>query len=521
MINIKHLLCCLLSVTVMMSFSVTAFAADTVLSNSEFLDILSGYVYYTTDTDGYIDMQTFTPEQQKYYISKGEFFRQFVETEQTMISFDTNSGYFSFEYITEKSTGALDVYVDGECKVTKGAAALGSSGTYKYTLDGANHRIDVYLPRGGMKVRNFTYQSGCYVKPLKRVKAMFYGDSITYGYGHDRFSIDYVSRLSRLMNYEFVDYGVGGYWFEGGHVLPQSEFEPDVIFVAYGANDTSIMKGLEDRITAFMDNLRKLYPTQKVYVLTPIWACDSTVRIQNIQAVRDTVADLCSSAAYGDVTVINGLALVPNDASYFLDGVHPNVEGNRLYADNLAEYVAPVAKITDVSVDNAAGLISWSVSQDGKYSGAYVYRMKENGKFKRVADISDVMQYEFDKPGIYVVKCKNGDKYISEEDLIYAEPEDTLTLTVSEGKIDTASAKCRVTYKNNYPCFAKAVICVEVLDKDGRTVSSHFRSVGIDKNAEKSFLVSLGAKGAASIRVSAVDTRKSSNAVAKEVVFGK
>lgn len=318
-------------------------SSDTVyLTGDELLEILSGYSYYTVDKDGYIDLDTFTPAQRNYF-SGGEFYRQFVENEQTMISFTTNTPWFKFDYKLEGTYGYLDVFVDGECKVSQPASGMSISGEYTYSLDGNEHRIDIYLPRNGMQIRNFAYHLDSYVKPIEnRIKALFYGDSITYGYGHDRPSVDYVSRLARTMDYEVVNYGVPGFYFEGDQVIAQDVFEPDIIFVAYGANDTNRPLNLvEGYVKSFMDNLTAMYPTQKIYVITPIWANDSETRIQNLPYVREIITSVCSSAAYRNVTIIDGSQLVPPSSSYFLDGVHPNVKGNKLYADNLAQYLTP------------------------------------------------------------------------------------------------------------------------------------------------------------------------------------
>ena len=43
--------------------------------------------------------------------------------------------------------------------------------------------------------------------------------------------------LSRMMDYEFVNYGIGGYIFNPDQFVGQGVFEPDIVFVAYGAND--------------------------------------------------------------------------------------------------------------------------------------------------------------------------------------------------------------------------------------------------------------------------------------------
>ncbi|MGN0178797.1 MAG: SGNH/GDSL hydrolase family protein [Monoglobaceae bacterium] len=518
--RIRIFLAFLLSVVLPTASMVTVSAAEyNYLTQEELLKILSGYVYYTVDTDGYTDLESFTPAQSSYYISKGEFYRQFVENEQTLISFVTNTTSFRFDYKLEGTYGYLDVYVDGTCQSSKNVSGMSSSGAYTYSLDGSEHQIDIYLPRNGMKIKNFAYQSG-YLKPVEnRVKVMFYGDSITYGYGHDRPSVDYVSTLARLMNYEVVNYGVGGYYFDGGQVIAQELFKPDIIFVAYGANDANRPRSVvKDSIKAFMDNLRELYPTQKIYVITPLWANDNATRIENLPFVRNAITSVCSSAAYGDVTIIDGLPLVPNENAYFLDKIHPNEEGNRIYAENLVPYVTPEAEIVNASVDRGQKRISWEISE-GKYSGADIFMLKENGKFKKVASVTDKREYICEETGIYAVKRIGDEGLITESELLCVESENTLTLSVSNVKISGDAVNCTAAYKNNSENFAKAVICAEALDKNGEVLSYHYRSVCIGAGAEKSFNVYLGAKGAERIRISAVDTKKAGNAVAETVVL--
>ena len=310
----------------------------TTLTQAEAEELLWGCSELVVDSEGYMDPQRY-PAAQKAFFGNSSI----TEVRMAGLSFTTDANIFMMDYkIDGTKIGDLDVYVDGKLAYEINVASMGTGGTFKYPLDGKEHRVDVYFPQRAFTFKNVAVSQGSSIAPIpNRTKALFYGDSITQGDGIYKMSQNYVSRFARIMDYEFVNYGYSGYIFAPGQIHANNRFTPDVIFVAYGTNDANYPKEgfasmYTDRVTQFMNNLTNLYPTQKIYVITPTWT-NWTDRAHNLDEARSILATIASG--YENVTVVNGLDMMPNDASYFTDGIHPNGAGAQAYAENLAAVV--------------------------------------------------------------------------------------------------------------------------------------------------------------------------------------
>jgi len=59
-----------------------AFANDkTVLSENEFIELMTGYLHYEVDSDGYIDVETFNPAQKEFFGGKAEWIEKIVSND--------------------------------------------------------------------------------------------------------------------------------------------------------------------------------------------------------------------------------------------------------------------------------------------------------------------------------------------------------------------------------------------------------------------------------------------------------
>jgi len=342
----------------------------------ELIDILSGYVDYTTDSEGYLDVEAFTQEQKDYISGKNSSFTQFVSDEQIVLSFITDATEFSFDYKKEDTSANyyMEVFVNGVQGKQIELGLMSDEGTFTYKLPGTESRVDVYLPRNGLKLKNFAVSDGKFKAVEGRTKALFYGDSITYGYlANDHTCNTYVSVLSRLLDYEYVNFGVGGYYFDAGQLIEQNVFDPDVIFVAYGINHGNA-SSVADGMPSFMDRLAEMYPNKKIYLLTPLWTSEP----RDYKGIRAKMTEI--AANYENVTVIDGASLIPEEEKWFSDGLHPNVNGNFLMAYNIANTIAP-DKFVDVT----------DLGDYNKRDGVFVFddypvRVKNNSSYAYTSD---------------------------------------------------------------------------------------------------------------------------------------
>lgn len=209
-------------------------------------------------------------------------------------------------------------------------------------LDGAHHRITVYLPahNDAPALRRVALDDGATLQPHSfDRRLLFVGDSITQGWesvhqGVHYDSLSYANIVSRRLNAESLIQGVGGAYF-----LPDSvdrlPFDPDTVLVAYGTNDftkyhNDYMK-IGQNATEFLRRMGDLYQGRRLFCITPTWRdCK-----QDQPAFEQYCAELKRTVKESRFTLIEGDRLVPHMPEFFTDLLHPNAMGFSLYADAL------------------------------------------------------------------------------------------------------------------------------------------------------------------------------------------
>lgn len=180
------------------------------------------------------------------------------------------------------------------------------------------------------------------VKPAK--KLLVYGDSITQGYDALWPSNCYPFQLADALGAEQHNRAIGGEIFFPELLEADSLEAPDYITVAYGTNDWVKCTEAETRAAcrAFYLTASRKYPNARIFAITPIWrqAWQQPGKgfgpwALSEQIIRESTADL------PNVTVIDGLTLVPHEEACFADDMvlHPNDAGFGHYGKNLAEAV--------------------------------------------------------------------------------------------------------------------------------------------------------------------------------------
>jgi lysophospholipase L1-like esterase len=185
---------------------------------------------------------------------------------------------------------------------------------------------------------------GSHVIPVrKKRKVLIFGDSITQGYTTWLPENSYASRISRWLDADMINKAIGGekYWPELANV--PDDGQPDLILVAYGANDWN--EKTEEEFAAnsraFCSSLRKAYPETKIIVLSTIWMSTREAKQHERWPFANLVLHLKALEHLVDnLFVIDGTNLVPNDLACFAeDHVHPNDVGFRYYAHALQEKI--------------------------------------------------------------------------------------------------------------------------------------------------------------------------------------
>ena len=177
---------------------------------------------------------------------------------------------------------------------------------------------------------------------------IFYGDSLTAGYGLDPESAFPAIIEEKLdnegKNYRVVNAGVSGETSSGGltrinWVLNQPV---DIFILELGANDG--LRGIPTDAT--IENLQGII--DKVYQKNP----DCSIIIAGMMVPPNMGPDYSNKFAsiFSSLSEKNNTALIPfllagvaGDPDLNLaDGIHPNVEGHKIVAENIMEVLGPL-----------------------------------------------------------------------------------------------------------------------------------------------------------------------------------
>ena len=312
--------------------------------------LIRGAVRFT-ETDGMLLPCRFTEAQANAYKEYSEdFYKKTFASAGIRLEMKTNSKSIRMEVelvpASSRTYACFDIYANGALLENRRYPVVNGERvkvTVLAELPQGNSPAElvVYFPwSAGTHIREVVLEDGATFEPIKRPVSMIsFGDSITHGYDCQNPSFSYASRLADALQAEAVNKGIGGEIFYPTLASLRDDLDPDIITVAYGTNDWShSTKVAFDRdAKAFYEILSKNYPKAKIFAISPLWRhnMDSTEKdVGPFSYVYDYLAKV--TAELPNVTLINGLELVPHEWRCFPgDGLHPNDEGFRHYANNL------------------------------------------------------------------------------------------------------------------------------------------------------------------------------------------
>ena len=315
---------------------------DMRLSNSDLKKIYYGAYRFAETADGYLQSFQYTEEQTEYFKGADEFWydRCIASTAKTL-EFTTSARKCSFEYkITWKgSEDSFELAVDGLIQKIYYVKDMKDEGRLEVTLPVGNKRVTIYLAADAtVLIRNFEIDAD--YEPVKKgLKVLWLGDSITQGFGPLRSACTYVSVANRLLNYDIINQGIGGYVYDKNSLMKMEGYTPDRIIVALGTNQfgDESMAPVEE----YYERLIGIYGESiPIISITPLWRGD-------VENGEPTLIEFCEKlkaicARYPNVKVIEGWGLVPHLSEYYLDDLHPNVIGAEVYGRNLVEEIRKI-----------------------------------------------------------------------------------------------------------------------------------------------------------------------------------
>ena len=209
-------------------------------------------------------------------------------------------------------------------------------------LDGSRHTVEILPPHlveccfGELELADGA-QVSAVPKPEKTF--LFLGDSIMQGMTVSRPSLAYADRLARIQDADYYNLSVGG--MIACRLLGKfaMEYRWDRMFLCFGVNDFNLQRPVADFI-ADMTGIIEEVADRQIVLMSPIHMPGrSNVNPAGVtlQQFRDEVAALAEDRR--NVTFVDGTELLPKDDRWYIDGLHPNDEGEDLLFRHLAEIV--------------------------------------------------------------------------------------------------------------------------------------------------------------------------------------
>lgn len=188
-----------------------------------------------------------------------------------------------------------------------------------------------------------------------QIKIACIGDSITEGFGLANSCTDaYPILLGEMLGegYEVKNFGITGkcvqkeandpYW-KSGRIPKIKEFDPDIIIVKLGTNDSKTPNPLNWKspevfktdYEAFLDEIKNPAKKQTFYLATGAWVKKDAIGIT--REVMENGVNVCVKeiAKKRGLKIIDFHTLLENHPEWYCDDIHPNEEG----AHKMAEFV--------------------------------------------------------------------------------------------------------------------------------------------------------------------------------------
>ena len=313
-----------------------------ILTNKELQNFYFGAYSFEERDDGYLQAFQYTKEQMEYFKGAFDFwYDRCMATTAKTIEMKTDAQKISFEYkiIWKGSEDSFELMVDGLITKIDYVKDVKEEGKLEWQLPAGMKNVVIYLPADAtLLIRNFEIDSKA-ERPVKNEKVLWLGDSITQGFGPLRSAQTYVSVANRLLNYDIINQGIGGYVYDKKSLLKMPDYTPDKIIVALGTNQygSETMKDVEE----YYESLMKVYGNEiPVLCISPLWRGDKPEDSAIFERFCNNIKKIAGS--YKNVKVIDGFKLVPHLSEYYLDNLHPNCLGTETYGRNLVEEIRSI-----------------------------------------------------------------------------------------------------------------------------------------------------------------------------------
>lgn len=304
------------------------------LTNNQLKTIYHGVLWYQETEEGYLQAFQYTKEQNDYFEKVSDFwFERCTASTAKTLEFVTTATACSFEYkfIWTGSEDSVELWIDNQATDIRYVKDMKKEGKLSFELPEGRKNVTIYLPADATVVlRNFEIND-TFEPVIKKEKVLWMGDSITQGFGPLRSAHTYVSVANRLLNYEVLNQGIGGYVYDKNVLMQMYDYRPDKIIISMGTNQfgTESMEEIEE----YYKLLKEIYGNTPVLCILPLWRDDVPNGLPTLIKFCNNLKQIAEQ--YDNVTIVEGFKLVPHLPEYFLDKLHPNCLGCEVYGRNL------------------------------------------------------------------------------------------------------------------------------------------------------------------------------------------
>lgn len=310
------------------------------LTNEELKKIYCGALYFEETEDGYLKANQYTKPQMDYFEKAFlMWFERCDASSAKTIEFKTAARKVSFDYkiIWKCSEDSIELAIDGLATEIAYLKDIDMEGSISWDMPEGEKNVTIYLPSDAtILIRNFEIDS-TYESIQKNEKVLWLGDSITQGYGPLRSYQTYVSVANRVLNYDILNQGIGGYVYDKNSLMKMEGYNPDKIIVALGTNQYGDENGPQV-VREYYETLIGIYGEDiPILVITPLWRGDNLEGVPTLEKFCATIRDIVGK--YKNIKVVDGFKMVPHLEEYYLDNLHPNGLGTEVYGRNLVEEI--------------------------------------------------------------------------------------------------------------------------------------------------------------------------------------
>lgn len=328
------------------------------LNTSQLGKIIHNVLSYSFDENGKLHFHRFSQEQREIYALESQDWAMKTQSSASVtLDFVTDSDFIALKFDlypgSSQKWGSIDLYVDGVFYANRYADDL-SIKLAGFRLPEGQHRVTVYFPWSAQSVVSEVHLSdGASIIPVEKdLKLLCFGDSITQGYTSKYTSLSYVNQVSRALDAEVVNQGIGGYYFNETTIDESIlSCKPDIITVAYGTNDYSRYETAEEyalNTGKYIQKLASLFPDTKIVGILPIYRNDQNYQVRklyrsySLEDARQILRQQYEALPNGYVLEETGIPHIPQ--VYAPDFLHPNEFGFSLMSQGVIRKLKEILK---------------------------------------------------------------------------------------------------------------------------------------------------------------------------------